>query len=159
MPNPAYAKIKINGTEIPGEITSPGKEGMIEVLELHHEVKGQTDRATGKAVGARVHGPIRLIKMPDKTSPKLYQALIENANVELEVHWYRASDDGTMLNYFQTKVTGGRISSMKLYLPYTRDPAKERYSELEEVAVHYSSILWSQVLDSVEAEDTGFHDR
>jgi type VI secretion system secreted protein Hcp len=159
MPNPAYAKIKINGTDIPGEITSPGKEGMIEVLELHHEVAAQTDRSTGRPVGSRVHHPIRLIKMPDKTSPKLYEALNFNSDVELEIHWFRASQDGTMENYFKTSVQGGRISSVKLYLPYTRDPSKERYTELEEVSVHYHSINWSHVLDSVEHTDTGFHDR
>jgi len=159
MPNPAYAKLKINGSDIPGETSSKGMDGLIEVMELHHEVKTPTDIGTGLPSGQRIHGPVRLIKQIDKTSPKLYEALIGNHEVELEIYWYKADDKGAMQNHFKHTLKKGRVSTIKLYMPYTRDPAKDRYTELEEVSIVYGSIHWEHPIAAIEAIDEGWHAR
>jgi len=157
MPNPAYAKFKINGTDIPGEVVSAdgSRDQSVEILEVHHEVILPTE-VSGRGAGKRLHKPLRLIKKIDKTTPSLIQALSHNSDVEVELRWYKPGEDGTMQNFFTHTVKQARVVGVKTYLPYVGDPAKERFTEMEEVSFAYQEITWSHETTGGEYTDEGW---
>ncbi len=66
-----FLKLRIDDNEVEGESTieTLEREGTIQCFGFDHEVRVPYDAATAQATGARVHGPISIIKCTDKSSP------------------------------------------------------------------------------------------
>ena len=68
---------------INGSVTQAGREDLIEVIAVNHEVLTPRDAASGLPTGKRQHKPITITKDVDKSSPLLYRALAENELLRL----------------------------------------------------------------------------
>jgi type VI secretion system secreted protein Hcp len=156
MPIPAYMWMKDeNGSEVKGSVDVAGREGSIEVLEFGHEVRIPTDPDTGKLTGTRKHEAIRLVKAYDASSPYLYKAVCEGQTfAEVELKWYRIDDTGTETEYFNHKLKGVKVCSVKPIMYNVKDPAKERYVHLEEVNMRYQKITWTYLDGNLQASDS-----
>ena len=67
--------------EIKGSVTQKGREGKIMVIAINHEIVSPRDAASGLPTGKRQHKPFVITKELDKSSPLLYNALVNNENI------------------------------------------------------------------------------
>jgi type VI secretion system secreted protein Hcp len=156
MPIPAYMWMKDeNGAEVKGSVDVSSREGSVEVLEFNHEVRIPTDPDTGKLTGTRKHEAITLVKSFDASSPYLYKAVCEGQTFsEVEFKWFRIDDTGSETEYFNHKLTGVKICSVKPVMYNVKDPAKERYVHLEQVSLRYQKITWTYLDGNLQASDS-----
>jgi len=63
---------------INGSVTQKGRENSILVHAFSQEVVSPRDPASGLATGKRQHKPLLIVKEIDKSSPLLWNALINN---------------------------------------------------------------------------------
>jgi type VI secretion system secreted protein Hcp len=144
-----------NNSEVKGSVDVAGREGSIEILEFGHEVRIPTDPDTGKLTGTRKHEAIKLVKSYDASSPYLYKAVCEGQTFsEVEIKWYRIDDTGTETEYFNHKLKGVKICSVKPIMYNVKDPTKERYVHLEEVSIRYQKITWTYLDGNLQASDS-----
>ena len=155
MPIPAYMWMKDDaGGDVKGSVDVGGREGSIEVLAFEHEVRIPTDTDTGKLTGTRKHEAITLTKAFDASSPYLYKAVTQGQTfAEVELKWYRIDDTGTEQEYFNHKLEGVKICSVKPIMYNVKDISKERYVHLEEIQMRYQKIVWTYVDGNLQASD------
>jgi len=156
MPTPAYVWFKDDqGSDIKGSVQIAGREGSCEVMEFAHDLHIPTDPHNGRLTGVRMHSPVTLVKSYDAASPYLYKACCEGQTFkEVVIKWYTIDDTGTEKEYFIHKLEDAKVASMKARMPNTKDPDKERYVHLEEVALVYGKITWTYPDGSLEYVDS-----
>jgi len=102
----------------------------------------------------RVHNPLIITKVFDKSSPKLYQALCTGEHMtEVVIKWYRIDPTGQEEHYFTTALEDAIVVSMKPNMPNCLDPVMESFSHMENVAFTYRKIKWTWEADGIESED------
>jgi type VI secretion system secreted protein Hcp len=155
MPTPAYMWLKDDtGADVAGSVEVAGREGSVEILAFDHEVRTPTDADTGRLTGTRKHEAIKVVKAYDASSPYLYKAVCEGQTFqEIEIKWYRIDDTGTETEYFNHKLEGCKISSVKPIMYNVKDPAKERTVHMEEISIRYTKITWTYVDGNLQASD------
>ncbi|WP_116328982.1 Hcp family type VI secretion system effector, partial [Citrobacter freundii] len=80
---------------------------------FHHNLSIPTDNATGKPTGTRQHSPMIIVKEFDYSSPYLYKAVATGQNLKsAEIKWYKISDAGQEVEYFNMLLEGVRIVSI-----------------------------------------------
>ena len=155
MPTPAYMTLKDDqGNFITGSVQIAGREGQVEVMEMHHDIRIPTDAHTGQLRGVRMHNPVRIIKQFDSASPYLYKACCEGQTyASVQIDWYRIDDTGTEVIYFTHTLEQVKISSVRAYMPNSKEPSKEALPHLEEVAFVYGKITWGYTDGNLEYTD------
>jgi type VI secretion system secreted protein Hcp len=155
MPIPAYMWLKDDaGNDVKGGVDVSGREGSIEVLAFDHEVRIPTDPDTGKLTGTRKHESITFVKSFDAASPYLYKAVCEGQTFSAaEIKWFCIDDSGSEKEYFNHKLEGVKICSVKPIMYNVKDPAKERYVHLEEVSLRYQKVTWTYLDGNLQATD------
>lgn len=161
MPTPAYMTLKDDsGGDVKGSVEIGGREGTVEVMEFHHDLHIPTDPHNGRLTGVRMHSPARVIKAYDASSPYLYKACCEGQTfMEVTIDWYNIDDTGTEVIYFTHKLENVKVASVRAYMPNTKEPSKERYTHLEEVALVYGKITWTYADGSLEYTDAWIAER
>ena len=156
MPIPAYMWIKDeNGSEIKGSVDVAGREGSIEVIEFNHEVRIPTDPDTGKLTGTRKHESLTVVKSFDAASPYLYKAVCEGQTFkEVELKWYRIDDTGSETEYFNHKLEGVKVCSVKPVMNNVKLAEYERLVHMEQIQLRYQKITWTYVDGNLEASDS-----
>lgn len=155
MPQPAH--LTLEGEQqgkIEGSCEQKDREGTILVQAFNHEVKIPRDPQTGLASGKRVHNPLSIVKVFDKSSPKLYQALCTGEHMKsVEIKWYRIAKTGAEEHYFTIKLEDAIIVTIKPWMPNCLDPDLGYMGHMEEVSFTYRKAIWTWVVDGIEAED------
>jgi type VI secretion system secreted protein Hcp len=156
MPMPAHLTMTgENQGNIEGSCEMQGREGTILVEGMTHEVTIPRDPQTGLATGKRIHGPLTITKVYDKSSPKLYQALVTGEHMKsVTVKWYRISPQGQEEHYFTHVLEDAIIVSVKPWMPNCLDPKTESFTHMEDVSFTYKKIKWTWEVDGIEAEDS-----
>jgi len=129
---------------IEGSSIRKARQNAISLLSLNHEVKlpFQSHRNIGN--GAIVHEPLVIVKEVDKSTPKLYQALLEKEvlpNVILE--WFRFTEQGEELLYYKILLKNAYIISVSPWTPPVDKKEFEYLRFMENIAFAYESITWS----------------
>lgn len=156
MPMPFHMEVGGNsqGNISEGCCDMKGRENTILCQALNHEVYIPRDPQTGLPTGKRVHNPLTITKVFDKSTPKLFQALATGermSNVTLK--YYRINPSGNEEHYFTIKLEDAIIVSVKPWVPNALDQARERFTHMEDVSFTYSKIIWTWEIDGVEAQD------
>jgi type VI secretion system secreted protein Hcp len=161
MPIPAYMWIKNEtGGDVKGSVDVAGREASIEVVEFHHEVRIPTDPDTGRLTGTRKHEALTIVKAYDASSPYLYKAVCQGETFQsVELKWYSINDKGEEKEYFNHKLEGVKICSVKPIMYNCKDPTKERYVHLEEVSMRYLKVTWKYLEGNLQASDSWAEDR
>ena len=155
-PNPMVIYMTIEGETqglIKGESMIPGREGTIEVMQYSHSIYIPRDPQTGLPVGKRVHHPLTIVKVIDRSSPLLYQACTGGEHLTVELKLWRPSPIGEE-HYFTIRLEDAIIVSIR---PYT--PAPGRFESMEEVATlpmeevsfTYRKIIWTYEPEALQA--------
>ena len=156
----AYLKLKGQKQgEIKGSVTQKGREGKIAVIAVSHEIVSPRDPASGLPTGKRMHKPFVITKELDKSSPLLYNALVNNENIsDWELQFWTpqlkaASGTGVEVQHYTVKLTNANLASLAFRMPNNKHPDLMKYAEYEEVAFTYQKINWTWVDGGISAED------
>jgi type VI secretion system secreted protein Hcp len=156
----AYLKLKGQKQgDIKGSVTQKGREGKIMVIAVSHEIVSPRDAASGLPTGKRMHKPYVITKELDKSSPLLYNALVNNENIsDWELQFWTpqlaaATGTGQEKQHYTVKLTNANLASIAFRMLNNKHPDLARYAEYEEVAFTYQKITWTWVDGGIEASD------
>ncbi len=156
MPMPCYALIKgKNQGEIKGSSKVRGHEGRILVQAVDHVIEIPRNPQSGLTTGKRVHGPMRLTKEVDQSSPKLFQALTSGEQMEeVSLAYIRITDQGTEERYYTVKLENAILTHIRAWVPNCLDHAHQHIGHMEDICFTYEKISWTFEPDGIEAEDS-----
>ena len=154
MPTPAYLTIQgasqghitegaFTSTSV-GNVYQEGHEDEILIQGFKHEVTVPTDPQSGQPTGQRVHRPLVVTKVFDKSSPMLYTALCSGEKLNTcTLKWFRTDPSGTQEHYFTIELEDAIITDITAHMPNCQDPGMAHFTHLEEVSFTYRSITWT----------------
>jgi type VI secretion system secreted protein Hcp len=156
----AYLKLKgQKHGEVKGSVTQKGREGKIMVIAASHEVLSPRDSSSGQATGKTEHKPFVITKELDKSSPILYDMLVNNENItDWDLQFWRPSSGsstgaGVEKQHYKVKLTNARIVDISFHMLNNKNPDLTRYAEYEEIAFVYEKITWIWVDGGITADD------
>lgn len=164
MPTPAYLSIE-GVTQGPitqgaftedsvGNIYQEGHEDEILVEAFNHTVTVPTDPQSGQPTGQRVHKPITITKVFDKSSPLLYNALTTGEKLpKVMLKWYRTSAAGLQEHYFTIELEDAIIVNINAHMPNCQDPNVAHFTHLEDVSFSYRKIIWTHEVAGTAGDD------
>lgn len=154
MALPGYMQITAeNQGAIEGDVDLAGREGSIEILNFQHTVKIPSD-SFGIPTGRRVHLPMTLGKVVDRSSPMLFQALCDSELLtEVLIDWYRTDGSGMEELYYRLRLKNAQITNIEFYVSDTETAEHQVAGHREKISLVYDHIIWSHEVDGVEYED------
>ena len=144
---------------IKGSVTQKGREDSIMVIAVHHEVVSPRDAASGLPTGKRMHKPFRITKELDKSSPLLYNVLVNNENIKKwELKFWTpqlkaVGGGGTEFQHYTVKLTNANVASITFKMANNKHPDLMKYAEYEEVEFTYQKIEWTWNDGGITADD------
>ncbi|MDR2302493.1 MAG: Hcp family type VI secretion system effector [Deltaproteobacteria bacterium] len=164
MPVPAYLSItgerqglitQGNFTEASvGNIYQEGHEDETLVEAFEHQIVLPRDPQSGQPTGQRVHKPLKITKVIDKSSPLLFRALTSGERLpDVTMKFYRTSASGTMEHYFTIQLEDAIIVDITSYMPNCQDPGQAHFTHLEDVYMTYRKIIKTHEVASTSESD------
>lgn len=163
MPIPAYMSVEgvtqgmitedALSEDSVGNLYQEGHDDSFMVQAFKHSIMIPRDSQSGQPSGTRIHQPLTITKVFDKSSPLLYQALVTGESLECTIEWYRTSAEGTHEHYFSHVIEGAAIVDIKAIMPNCQDPDTAHFTHLEEVSFSYSTITWTHEIGGTEGTD------
>ena len=136
---------------IEGSIAASGHEGAVGLVGFNHLVDVPFDQKTGQLGGVPQHHYFAVTKAVDKSSVKLYQALLTGEKLsDVTIQFYRISAVGAEECYYTILLTDASIVSIESSLPKNLEDAEVFIAPMEEVAFVYKNIAWTWELDGIE---------
>ncbi|QJD58873.1 Hcp family type VI secretion system effector [Pseudomonas sp. gcc21] len=164
MPTPAY--LTIEGTkqglitagtfteDSVGNIFQEGHEDQILVQAFDHQVIIPRDPQSGQPTGQRVHKPLMITKVFDKSSPLLFNSLTSGERLnKCRLEWYRTSATGTQEHYFTIELQDAIIVDVQSRMPNCQDPSLSHFTHLEDVYFTYRKIIWTHEVSGTSGSD------
>lgn len=145
--------------QIKGSVTQKGRADSIMVIAVSHEIVSPRDPASGLPTGKRMHKPFVITKELDKSSPILYNILVNNENVpkwklEFWTPQIKANTGtGVEVQHFTVELVNANIASISFRMLNNKNPDLMRYAEYEEIAFTYQKIEWTWVDGGITALD------
>jgi len=124
-----------------GEVITPGREESHSVLAYSHEIVAPYDAASGLPTGKRQHQPFRVVKLLNRGTPRLLEALATNerlTSVLFDV--WAPSLSGKEVKLLTYELRNARLISVRPWMPNKSDAATVEYAPSEEIAFVYESI-------------------
>jgi len=156
MPQPSHLSLtgRTQGLISQGCCTMQGSEDTILVEAVDHLIEIPRDPQTGLPTGKRVHQPLKLTKLYDKGSPKLYQALVTGERLDdVTVKFYRIAPTGKEEHYFTIKLSNAILVDIRNWVPNCLDKTFEQYQHMEDISFTYQAIEWTWEPDGVMSMD------
>jgi type VI secretion system secreted protein Hcp len=139
---------------IDGSCELKGREKTILVEKLDHPIHIPTDIQTGLATSKRVHGPLTITQMIDKSTPKLYQSLTTGEHLKtVLLDFYQINKAGKEEKYFTIKLQNAIVVKMTAWFPNALQKENGELQHMMDVSFTYSKIIWTWVTDGIETED------
>ncbi|WP_248803765.1 Hcp family type VI secretion system effector [Pseudomonas sp. MWU13-2100] len=164
MPTPAY--LTLQGTkqglitagtfteDSVGNIYQEGHEDEILVQAFDHQVIIPRDPQSGQPTGQRVHKPLKITKVFDKSSPLIFTALTTGERLtECTLKWFRTSASGTQEHYFTIKLEDAIIVDVQSNMANCQDPNMSHFTHLEDVYFTYRKITWTHEVSGTSGSD------
>jgi type VI secretion system secreted protein Hcp len=135
--------------EIKGSVTQKGREGKIAVIAVSHEIISPRDPASGLPTGKRMHKPFVITKELDKSSPLLYNALVNNENIpDWQLQFWTpqikaTTGTGSEVQHYTVKLTNANVASIAFRMANNKHPDLMKFAEYEEIAFTYQKIEWT----------------
>ena len=129
------------------------------VIAASHDISSPRDSASGLATGKRKHQPFVITKEVDKSSPLLYNILVNNENItEWELQFWSPGSNsrtgfGIEKQCYTVKLTNANISDISFRMLNNKNPELVRFAEYEEISFTYQKITWTWVDGGIMAED------
>jgi len=164
MPTPAYLELEgftqgaiTEGAfteDSVGNIYQEGHENEILVQAFNHVVSVPTDVQSGQPTGQRMHKPMTITKVFDKSSPLLYVALSTGERLtKCLLKFYRTSTSGTQEHYFTVELEDAIVTNIQAYMPNCQDPSQAHFTHLEDISFTYRQITWTHEIAGTSGSD------
>lgn len=164
MPTPAYLELEgvtqgaiTEGAfteDSVGNIYQEGHENEILVQAFDHTVSVPTDVQSGQPTGQRMHKPMTITKVFDKSSPLLYVALSTGERLtKCLLKFYRTSTSGTQEHYFTIELEDAIVTNIQAYMPNCQDPSQAHFTHLEKISFTYRQITWTHEVAGTSGSD------
>lgn len=125
-------------------------EKEIECHALSQNIVRPFDFKSGTPTGLRTHGPLTITKAFDKSSPKLYKALVEGERLKSVVlKFYRILPTGVPENYFTITMKNAIVVEIHPVMHNHLTPGNDKYFHLEDVSFAYGQIEWRWEPDAI----------
>ena len=137
-----------------GNIYQEGHEDSVLVQAFEHVVTVPTDVQSGQPTGNRIHKPLTITKVFDKSSPLFYNALAHGEQLtKCELTFFRTSTDGTQEDYFKITLEDAIVTNIRAFMYNCQDPTKAHFTHLEEISFTYRKITWDHTKSGTEGFD------
>ncbi len=137
-----------------GNTYQEGHEDQVMVQAFTHDVIIPRDPQSGQPTGQRVHKPVSITKVYDKSSPLLQAALTSGERMsEIVIQWFRTSAQGTQEHYYTTKLEDAIIVAINNKMHNCQDPGNSHFTHLEEVQFTYRKITWTHEVSGTSGSD------
>lgn len=131
-----------------------GRENTILVQAINQRLFMPHDPHDGTPIGKRKHAPISIVKETDKSSPKLYQALVTGEKFsKVLLKYYRISPQGNEEHCLTQSFDDAVIISIAAKTPKTFLKKNEPFGDLELVSFCYNKVILRYEPDGIEFED------
>jgi type VI secretion system secreted protein Hcp len=144
---------------IKGSVTQKGREDSIMVIAVSHEVVSPRDPASGLPTGKRMHKPFVITKELDKSSPLLYNVLVNNENIKKwQLKFWTpqikaVSGAGSEVQHYTVDLLNANVASIHFKMLNNKNPDLMKYAEFEEIAFTYQKITWTWNDGGITADD------
>ena len=146
--------------QIDGGVIQKGHEKTILVHSFTDEIDSPRDPASGLPTGKRQHQPIVILKELDKSTPLLWNALVNNENLTQFLLQVYAQGEGGVIGgvgaevmIYTIALTNASISSMRQYMSDNEIATNATLPVREEVSFTYQKITWTWVQGGITATD------
>ncbi|HMB89418.1 MAG TPA: Hcp family type VI secretion system effector, partial [Rhodothermales bacterium] len=140
--------------EIKGSVTQAGREDSIQVIGFNHEVMSPRDAASGLPTGKRQHKPVTITKELDKSTPLLYNVLVNNENItDWELRFWQPSPRGAEVQHYTVQLVNANVCGIRGEQLNNRYPENMQHKEREHVSFTYQKIIWTWEDGGITAED------
>jgi type VI secretion system secreted protein Hcp len=154
-----YANIKLNGTDVTGDVSVSAVGGItvsqdhIEVHGFHHDLSIVQSPESHRASSNRVQAPIVFTKRIDRSSPQLFQAWLQNQQVDAVFKFFRMDPQTRRPGLFHVIEAGrGRLVGVRTEVLNNLTPDGGPMPELERITVVYHSIVVRSIPGATEVE-------
>lgn len=117
---------------IEGDVTQAGREGQIEINEMHHLFR--TEGAS------TVHEALILTTKMGLATPPLLTALDTKELLTVTINYWRPSIAGTEELYYQMVLTGARLVASEAIMPDNKNPDLLMFEIRTRLRLSYSTI-------------------
>lgn len=164
MANPAYLTVEgdrqglitagnFTGNSV-GNMYQEGHEDEALIEAFEHKIIIPRDLHTGQPTGQRVHHPLKVTKVMDKSSPLLMGALTTGERLsKVTLKFYRNSTSANIEHYFTIELEDALIVDIQQYMYNCQDPAMAHFSHLEDVYFTYRKIVKTHEVASTSESD------
>ena len=137
-----------------GNIWQEGHENEIMVQSFRHGITLPRDFLTGQPTGQRVHGPLEITKIVDKSSPLLLRAMTSGEILtSVEMKLFRTSNQGLEEQYFTILLEDAVIASIRTYMPHCQEQERRHLGHMEDVEFTYRKITKTHEVASTSESD------
>ena len=161
MPTPAYLTIKGKtqglisagalGEESFGNAWQIDHKDQILVQALSHGIYVPN----GAKKGQRIHKPLIITKVIDKSSPLINNALCHGEPLSVcEVKWYRPSSSVGLEHFYTMELRDAVITAVDLLMPHCQSKEGAHFTQLESVQFAYQDIVWRHEVAGTSGWDT-----
>jgi type VI secretion system secreted protein Hcp len=157
MPLNAYLTIKGQKQgDIKGGVTQKGREGSILVHAFDNAILSPRDPASGLPTGKRTHEPVTIMKEADRSTPLLWNALVNNENLtqwRLDF-WSTDPKQGAAEKLiYSVSLVNASIASIHEYMDDDQVPAQAALPLQNEISFTYQKIEWTWTDGGISASD------
>jgi len=140
--------------DLKGPVTQKGREGMIEVIAVSHEVVSPRDPASGLPTGKRMHKPLTLTWQVDIETPMFYNSLTSNENIpEFRLIFFRPEGTGVEQHYYTIELVNASVASIAFKLANNKMPELTKLAPYVDVSFTYQKITWKTEKPSILGQD------
>ena len=140
--------------DIKGSVTQKGRADSIMVIAVQHEVTSPRDAASGLPTGKRQHHPFIITKELDKSTPLLFNALVNNESLtEWKLQHWQPSPSGVEKQHYTVELENASIAYIRSIMPNNKHPELMKFAEYEEIGFTYQKITWTWMDGGITAED------
>ena len=144
----AYSKDSI------GNSFQDGHEGEAVVKGFEHNITIPRDPLSGQPSGQRVHNPMIVTKLFDKSSPLLYNALVNGETLtKVELKMWRINYEGKPEHFMTTTMEDAVIVDIQTETNLEGGEVVTQVAPFEKISFAYRKISWRHEISSTSGED------
>lgn len=128
---------------IAGSSLRKNRENLINLYSFNHQVSASWQAHSHISNGEIIHAPISITKEIDRSTPKLFQAMVEKEVLNIELEWFRFNVNGKEERYFKIELKDAQLLSINQMMPEIGDKRSEQLRLMESIFIAYSEITWS----------------
>jgi type VI secretion system secreted protein Hcp len=137
-----------------GNSYQEGHEDEAIVKQYSHEIKVPRDPQSGQPSGQRVHKPVVITKLTDKSSPLIFNAITQGETLtKVEIKQYRTSYEGKSEHYYTIILEDAVIVELHSSAGMEEDSTTSQVAPLETISLAYRKMTVRHEIAATSGED------